>query len=368
MRRIVATLCVGILGLASGAVSAVTLLDDTRILFDRGSLGSREIYVTNIDGTNETNLTNNAVDDFSPSWSPDGSQIVFFSNRDGGDDLFIMDADGLNPINVTGPVTVAADADPSWSPDGTRIAFVAAFDVWVINVDGTGLVNLTTLTDNGAGDGLGTNSAWSPDSARIVFGSQRDGDWEIYTMNADGSDVVQLTDNDVDDFMPAWSPDGLRIVWSSVAGTATELWVMDVNDPDGLTQRTTTGKGNYAPDWSPDGTRICVSSNRDGDWDIFTMNADGTAPQNIASAAGNDSGPAWSPFLVPMVTVTAPIAGQEFPPGTTAADLTTAALRHAAPGHWHWQLDAPFPDSGAAGGNHVDSGVLTDTITGLGRV
>ncbi|MAF09370.1 hypothetical protein CMK11_02870, partial [Candidatus Poribacteria bacterium] len=180
MRRIVATLCVGILGLASGAVSAVTLLDDTRILFDRGSLGSREIYVTNIDGTNETNLTNNAVDDFSPSWSPDGSQIVFFSNRDGGDDLFIMDADGLNPINVTGPVTVAADADPSWSPDGTRIAFVAAFDVWVINVDGTGLVNLTTLTDNGAGDGLGTNSAWSPDSARIVFGSQRDGDWEIY--------------------------------------------------------------------------------------------------------------------------------------------------------------------------------------------
>src|SRR5216117_1854859 len=114
-----------------------------------------------------------------------------------------MNADGSDPRNLTN--NPGGDDTPAWSPDGTRIAFTSARDgnweIYVMNADGS---NATRLTDNGA-----QMPAWSPDGTRIAFTSARDGNWEIYVMNADGSDPRNLTNNPAADGGAAWRPQAI---------------------------------------------------------------------------------------------------------------------------------------------------------------
>jgi len=178
------------------------------------------IYVINADGSGLTCLTgNNAGGDTpssaaelneawntSPSWSPDGQQIVFRSNRDGDDEIYVMAADGSGQRNLTNHP--ASDADPAWSPDGTRIAFVSDRDgdgeIYVMDADGS---NPTRLTNSQRRD---THPAWSPDGQWIAFYSNREGDlglnFEIYVMRADGSGQTRLTYHGDFDGFPAWQP------------------------------------------------------------------------------------------------------------------------------------------------------------------
>ena len=109
----------------------------------------------------------------------------------------------------------------------------------------------------------------------IAFTSDRDGDYEIFVMNADGSEVRQLTDNDDDDGLPAWSPDGKRIAFTSDRGDKFEIFVMN-SDGTEVRQLTDNDDSDWSPSWSPDGKRIAFTSDRYGDWEIFVMNADGS--------------------------------------------------------------------------------------------
>src|ERR671918_629330 len=155
-------------------------------------------------------------------------QIVFFSEREGNQEVYVMNAsDGSNQTRLTS--ANASDSDPSWSPDHTKIAFESDRDgnsnIYVMNADGSGLTQLTYEPTNDS------NPSWSPDGTKIAFGSNRDGNQEIYVMNAaDGSNQTRLTYNEVTDAGPSWSPDGTKIAFASAKDGNFEIYLMNAAD------------------------------------------------------------------------------------------------------------------------------------------
>lgn len=246
--------------------------------------GCGGLAVMNVDGSGQTRLDYGGYD---PAVSPDGTRILFASY----DDIYVMNANGSGRVNLT--QHPAFDLEPRWSPDGTRIVFTSdrdaggAFDVFVMNADGSNPVNVSNhpARDNQA--------SWSPDGTKLAFSSDRTGELEVFVMNSDGSDPVNLTNNpDGSDSAPAWSPDGTKIAFTR----AGEIFVMnaDGSNPMNLTNHTAD---DFGPSWSPDGSRITFTSNRTYFRDVFVMNADGSAQENLSrnglAVAGFPQ--AWSP-------------------------------------------------------------------------
>ena len=171
------------------------------------------IYVMDADGSNRKQLTNGDAFDLEPSWSPDGSKIVFSSYRDGQTEIYVMNADGSNQTRFTNDV-VNYDEEPVWSPDGSRIAFTkylgcidfgigifcSGAQIMIMQADGS---NPTYLT-GGEDFDWSSFSTWSPDGTQLAFEGYVVG--EVYSISADGSGLVDLTNNDADDFFPAWGP------------------------------------------------------------------------------------------------------------------------------------------------------------------
>ena len=290
-----------------------------RIAFSSDRDGNWEIYVMDTDGGNLRRLTNHPDRDFSPSWSPDGRRIVFVSERDGHphfiqgrftDEIYVMDADGGNPQNLTN--NPSDDRSPSWSPDGKRIVFQSDRDndrdhnieIYVMDADGS---NQQRLTNNLTEDEY---PSWSPDGKRIAFSARRPGHVEnkfgitdeIYVMDANGGNEQRLTDNRNNDWHPVWSPDGKRIAFMADRKgdlVKFDIYVMDADG--GNPQNLTNNRGwDSSPSWSPDSERIAFMSTRDGNSDIYVMDADGGNLQNLTNNPHRDSGPAWlnSPFSV----------------------------------------------------------------------
>jgi Tol biopolymer transport system component len=249
-----------------------------------------------------------------------GGVIAFAAEDDVRRDIYLMNADG------TGIVSLTRDAGwdnwPSWSPDGTKLAYTCRAPVagqgggiCSINSDGTGRTPLTSAND--------WEPSWSPDGRYIAFASQRDGNPEIYLMNADGTNQRRLTHFDGDDWQAAWSPDSEKIAFARGENGNWDIYVMDVSDGglqgDASLQRLTDNDTSDGfPTWSPDGTRILFSSQRDGNKEIYIMDSDGSNQLRLTNNSVDDSFPRWSPDGTRIIFVTATVSS-----GVHSTDLAT---------------------------------------------
>ena len=161
-------------------------------------------------------------------------------------------------------------------------------EIYMMDADGT---NVKKLTNNTARD---DHPAWSPDCKRIAFASDRDGDPEIYVMNADGTNVKKLTSNIAIDCGPDWSPDRKKIVFAANGEGNFEIYIMDA-DGTNVKKLTSNTADDACSAWSPDGKKIAFTSDRDGDPEIYVMDADGTNVTTLTNNTIIDDHPAWSP-------------------------------------------------------------------------
>ena len=251
-----------------------------------------EIFTMNADGSGQTRLTRSVeAFDTHPSFSSDGSQVVFASETENGYEIFIMDADGSNIRQLTQNET--QDWNPAWSPGGNLIAFTSeatgSGDIYVMDTDGT---HLTQLTHHEAND---WQPAWSPDGQQIAFVSEReDSAGDIYIMNTDGSGLVNLTNHAANDGFPTWSPDGNSIAFVSDRGETLQIYVVQVDTLE-VNPVTSAGVFSWSPAWSPAGDQIAFVSDQNGDDDIYLSQLDGTGLINLTNnPAMNDGFPAWS--------------------------------------------------------------------------
>ena len=299
----------------------------SRLAFQSYRDGNSEIYVSDADGSNQTNLTRNPTTDVAPRWSPDGARITFVRDSQ----VWIMNADGSDPTQLT---TGSNDSEPQWSPDGTHIALIrndsGAFNLWVVSDSGDEPAQLTTA---GA-----SRFSWSPDGTKLAFSTDRNGNADIYTMNSDGSAEAIRAGDSADNDRPTWSPDGFEILFQSRRSGNDDLWIVGPlgNDPRNLTN---SPHSERSAAFVPDGSKIIYQRGLNPaiqhnlgvfESDLYRMNADGSEQQQLTFEEGEDATPsvssdgrriAWTRNVGPTIDVY--VANAD---GTKSVPLTTTGV------------------------------------------
>lgn len=275
--------------------------DKTKYLFSSNRTGDYEIFLMNVDGSNRVNLTNAPESDYSPHWSPDGRQILW--TKSGPLRIFVMNSDGSDKRNL-------GDGNgPLWSRDGRMIGFTLdgpfeKDDAFVMNADGSGRRQVT--------DELFPTRfvSWSRDGTKVTIDHRKPFGFvqnKIYIVNVDGTGLFELTKDvpEIDCFGGAWSPDGTKIAITSTGG----IYVLnsDGTNPINVTIHHDHRWG-FSPRWSPDGSKILyqltfwIGDQHHGE--IYIMNADGSNPINLTNHRAHDWAAMWQVY--PLSTSVSP--------------------------------------------------------------
>lgn len=219
-------------------------------------------------------------------------QLLAPSTRYGSFDLLLLDCAG---VEQQLPLQDAQGMlEPAWSPDGKKVAFVSyrtgTSQIWLMQADGSQLTNLTRTTS------YERNPAWSPDGTRIAFTSNRTGNWDVWVMQSDGSRPENLTNHPAYDADPAWSPDGRSLLFASSRSGAFRVWQMAA---DGSQPRDLLGRdlvGHVYPAWSPNGKQFLFANRSDrGGIQLFVASENGSAIEQLTDQGQICSWAAWSP-------------------------------------------------------------------------
>ncbi|MEA3337716.1 MAG: hypothetical protein U9R25_17615 [Chloroflexota bacterium] len=275
-----------------------------RLVFEREEDGNSDIYVMNIDGSGMTRLTDDPGWDGVPSWSPDGTRIAFASERQGAPVIFVMDADGSNQHAITDPSYVSLA--PVWSPDGSRIAFAstagyevlrqggrqqveAGFELWLMNPDGSDPQRLTGYPEDQA-----LYPTWAPDGEQLAYMNIGDAA-RILAQEPDETAAPTVLSEGVDGrhWTPAWSPKGDQIAMMVENEGSKDIWLIQ---PDGgeAVQITETSSSDIDPAWSPDGKHIVFVSDRDGSQLLYIMNVEDRTIRQLVDDDSTYAQPDWT--------------------------------------------------------------------------
>ncbi|MBN8867750.1 MAG: PD40 domain-containing protein [Solirubrobacterales bacterium] len=295
---------------------------------DRG--GSQDIFKVNANGTGQVQLTSDSGlgdsgTNTAPTWSQDRSTIAFVSDRDGNADLWLMNADGSAQQRITD--TAAVESDPAFSPDNTKLVYASNADgdrdLYVLDLttledeDGP---TITKITNNNYQD---YNPDWSPSGDRIIYeryaggvGSGRG--YQIFSVSPTGgpeTDVSQ-TSYVIENGNPSFNGDGTKITFQRRANSSSnwEIYTMNADGSNAVKRTNTPTFDNTQPVFAPSGVngdldqgvgeKIAFVSNRTGAPQVFTMNVNGSSQTRISDGVGSDSAPNWQALDI-------------FPPDTT---------------------------------------------------
>lgn len=253
-----------------------------QIVFSSNRDGNNEIYIYNFTEDEFRNLTNNLAQDFFPKFSPDGSKIIFQSNRDGDADCYLMNLDGSDIINISN--NEVEDIYSHFHPDGTKILFesisLGSFYVYVTDLFESNPLNLTSNLHTSR------KPVYSYAGDFIFFTS----DGYIYKMHIDGTNKTKLTKGN----SPIMTPDGSKIIYLSEVNSYDHIFSMDKSGSN-INQLTSGMNNNHFQDISQNSNQIIFNSDRDGDFDIYIMNVNGTAIDMIYNSENFDSHPKFQP-------------------------------------------------------------------------
>lgn len=217
--------------------------------------------------------------------------ILFTSDRDGTNDLYLVSPDGAETTRLTFNAAVDESGAAQLSPDGTRVAFAATIgnntDIYVVELASKAITRITDA------QGRDSSPSWSPNGGQIVFESFRDGNLEIYAVNADGSNPTRLTNDPGGDSNPAWSPNSNDIIFSGSRFGNSDL---SLTSPNGSFSTLTTNPGpDNNPAWSPDGSRIAYLEFTGDLANICIIGRDGLNQTCLTPNPAKYQTPAWSP-------------------------------------------------------------------------
>ena len=262
----------------------------TRIAFAVRSGRSKELYVMDYDGANRKALTQDRSIALSPSFSPDGSLLLFTSYRGGaGPRVFVVRPDGGRPFLISGRPGLNTSA--SYSPDGREIGCTLSMDgnseIYLLDAKGGSPHRLTNHR------AIDTSPSWAPTGREIAFTSDRGGSPQVYVMDHEGGSVRRLTyEVDYTD-SPAWSPKGDRIAFVARTGSGFDIYTCRADGTDA--RLVVSGGSNENPRWSPDGRHLLFASDREGTGGLYVSDLDGRSPRKLDTGGLTSTSPAWSP-------------------------------------------------------------------------
>ncbi len=273
----------------------------TRIAFasDRDSTKekrTKELYIVDYDGFNPRRVTVNSSLNILPAWRPDGRALAYVSYRQDRSPLIFLAEifAGRSSGNITGERANSQAFAPSWSPDGKRIVFASTrpgnMEIFSGNADGT---ELRRLTNSAASD---TAPCFSPTGQEIAFTSNRTGTPQIYLMDNEGLNLRRLTTVGNYNDAPAWNPSKQysEIAFTSRIEGGFEVAVIDLATRQ--MRQITEGRGSCEyPAWAPNGRHLVFSCNRGGTWQISVADRDGREVNPLATGPGNNVQPDWGP-------------------------------------------------------------------------